>query len=220
MWKCIKQSSLQILCIQFFWDIVSCLRFDNTDELSLWMSRSEKVIGLASHLFSCGAEWLVFGKKEILWHAHLSSSFLLADLSAILIFPRYQLAGAQGALPVSLWPLHFIFQQSIKLITAQKNILKPKFSADFWPRCWNICKNIYFLFFLLIGLWTQMLRYFFVCYRPYLCIWNPFKSCVPSIFNATCLIWVRVKGNLFLVMQQHWLAWTCAVKTVGGGGTR
>lgn len=72
---------------------------------------------LALFTFVLLRNWMISAWKKLLWHEHLSSSSLLADLSAILIFPRYQLAVMQGAVSVSLWPFHFIFH---KLTTSQK----------------------------------------------------------------------------------------------------
>lgn len=46
-----------------FQAIVPFLQFDNMDELLVYISRNEKVVGLASYLFSCSAEWSLFGKK-------------------------------------------------------------------------------------------------------------------------------------------------------------
>lgn len=119
LWQWRILYNLQILRNQFSAPLCSSCG------LTAWMSfrslsllRSVKIVGLAMHLFFCSA--MIGILKKILWQEHLSSSSWLADLSAISIFLRYQLASTRGAVPDSLWPFHFIFQPSIKLITTQK----------------------------------------------------------------------------------------------------
>lgn len=170
------QYNLQILCIQLSEPLCPPCGLTTLPSF-LCVCREVKKLSALPHICSPVVlnDWCL---EKILWHEHLSSSSLLADPSAILIFPRYQLTGTHGAVPVNLWLFHFISHQSIKLNATQKTF------RSLWVFCRLLAKMPkHFPEHVLV-----MSQYFNICLccRQYLCVWNPFNFFVPSIFNATC----------------------------------
>lgn len=117
-----------------FWAIVSSLWFDNMDELSPYISRSVKVVGLPLHLFSRRTEWLEFGKK------HSDMNICLPHLCLLTSLPYWSFQDisrlARRVQCQSAFD-HFTLSSTRVLNSSQptEHFEAYKFSADFWPRC-------------------------------------------------------------------------------------
>lgn len=127
----VVQYSLQKLSTKFSWVIM----YSNTWLRFFLVYRRVKVVGLVSNVF-CRAQWSLFGggEKKILTWTFVFLIFACWPLCHIDL-SEISAGWHTGAVSVSLWPLHFIIQHSIKL---WYHLEAYRFSADAWPRCLNI----------------------------------------------------------------------------------
>lgn len=123
-----------------FWAIVFFLRFDNTDELSLYTLRSVKIVGLAMHLFFCSA---MIG----IWKKYSDRNICLLHLGLLTSLPYWSfqdISWRAHRVQCQTASDHFTLSSTRVLNSSQprKHFETYRFSSDFWSRCWNICQNI------------------------------------------------------------------------------
>lgn len=135
---------------------------------------SEKVVGLASHLFSCRSEWSVFGKR----YSDMNICLLHHCLLTSLLYWSFQ--------EISWLACRVQYQSAFDRFTTfstnfthtQKTFQSLRVFCRLFVKMPNICQNKFFFPYCII---SQNLKICFVCFRQCLRIWNRLKCFAPSI---------------------------------------